>query len=51
MKNRIIGAGNVGENAAKLFAKAGSETAVANSRSPETQAFWGRKIIEIGIDN
>lgn len=36
MKIGIIGAGNIGGNAAKLFAKAGHEIAVANSRGPET---------------
>lgn len=36
MKIGIIGAGNIGGNAAKLFAKAGHEIAIANSRSPET---------------
>jgi predicted dinucleotide-binding enzyme len=32
----IIGAGNIGGNAAKLFAKAGHKVAIANSRGPET---------------
>lgn len=36
MKIGIIGAGNIGGNAAKLFAKAGHDIAIANSRSPET---------------
>lgn len=36
MKIGIIGAGNIGANAAKLFAGAGHEVAVANSRGPET---------------
>ena len=36
MKIGIIGAGNIGGNAAKLFAKAGHEIAIANSRGPET---------------
>lgn len=36
MKIGIIGAGNIGGNAAKLFAEAGHEIAIANSRSPET---------------
>lgn len=36
MKIGIIGAGNIGGNAAKLFAAAGHEIAIANSRSPET---------------
>lgn len=36
MKIGIIGAGNIGGNAAKLFAKAGHEIAIANSRGAET---------------
>lgn len=36
MKIGIIGAGNIGSNAAKLFVKAGHEVAIANSRGPET---------------
>lgn len=36
MKIGIIGAGNIGGNAAILFAKAGHEIAIANSRGPET---------------
>lgn len=36
MKIGIIGAGHIGGNAAKLFAEAGHEIAIANSRSPET---------------
>ncbi len=36
MKIGIIGAGNIGANAAKLFAEAGHEVAIANSRGPET---------------
>lgn len=36
MKIGIIGAGHIGSNAAKLFAKAGHEIAIANSRGPET---------------
>lgn len=36
MKIGIIGAGNIGGNAAKLFAEAGHEIAIANSRGPET---------------
>ncbi len=36
MKIGIIGAGNIGANAAKLFVKAGHEVAVANSRGAET---------------
>ena len=38
MKIGIIGAGNIGGNAAKLFAEAGHEIAIANSRAPETLA-------------
>ncbi len=36
MKIGIIGAGNIGGNAAKLFAKAEHDIAIANSRGPET---------------
>ena len=36
MKIGIIGAGHIGANAARLFAKAGHEIAIANSRGPET---------------
>lgn len=36
MKIGIIGAGNIGAAAAKLFADAGHEIAIANSRGPET---------------
>ncbi len=36
MKIGIIGAGNIGANAAKLFVQAGHEVALANSRGPET---------------
>ena len=36
MKIGIIGAGNIGANAARLFIKAGHEIAVANSRGAET---------------
>ncbi|MDQ6787751.1 MAG: NAD(P)-binding domain-containing protein [Acidobacteriota bacterium] len=36
MKIGIIGAGNIGANAAKLFAEAGHEVAIANSRGAET---------------
>ena len=36
MKIGIIGAGNIGANAAKLFVKAGHEIAIANSRGAET---------------
>ncbi|MEO8073857.1 MAG: NAD(P)-binding domain-containing protein [Acidobacteriota bacterium] len=45
MKIGIIGAGNIGGNAAKLFAKAGHEIAIANSREPETLADF---VAEIG---
>jgi predicted dinucleotide-binding enzyme len=36
MKIGIIGAGNIGANAARLFVKAGHEIAIANSRGAET---------------
>lgn len=36
MKIGIIGAGNIGKAAAKLFVRAGREVAVSNSRGPET---------------
>lgn len=36
MKIGIIGAGHIGGNAAKLFAEAGHEIAIANSRGAET---------------
>lgn len=36
MKIGIIGAGNIGTTAARLFAEAGHEVAVSNSRGPET---------------
>jgi 8-hydroxy-5-deazaflavin:NADPH oxidoreductase len=36
MRIGIIGAGHIGANAAKLFAEAGNEIAIANSRGPET---------------
>src|SRR3954470_16988849 len=36
MKIGIIGAGNIGANAAKLFVEAGHEIAIANSRGAET---------------
>ena len=38
MKIGIIGAGDIGSNAAKLFVEAGHEIAIANSRGPETLA-------------
>jgi len=36
MKIGIIGAGNIGSNAAKLFVNAGHEIIISNSRGPET---------------
>jgi predicted dinucleotide-binding enzyme len=36
MKIGIIGAGNIGSNAAKLFVNAGNEVIISNSRGPET---------------
>ena len=36
MKIGIIGAGNIGANAARLFAEAGHEVVISNSRGPET---------------
>jgi 8-hydroxy-5-deazaflavin:NADPH oxidoreductase len=36
MKIGIIGAGNIGATAAKLFARAGHEVVVSNSRGPDT---------------
>ena len=36
MKIGVIGAGNIGASAAKLFVKAGHEIAIANSRGAET---------------
>ncbi len=36
MKIGIVGAGNIGANAAKLFIEAGHEIAIANSRGAET---------------
>lgn len=38
MKIGTIGAGHIGGNSAKLFAEAGHEIAIANSRGPETLA-------------
>ena len=38
MKIGIVGAGYIGGTAAKLFARAGHEIAIANSRGPETLA-------------
>jgi len=36
MKIGIIGAGNIGSNAARLFVNAGHEVVISNSRGPET---------------
>ncbi len=36
MKLGIIGAGSIGATAARLFAQAGHEIALSNSRGPET---------------
>jgi predicted dinucleotide-binding enzyme len=36
MKIGVIGAGHIGANAARLFAEAGHEVMIANSRGPET---------------
>ncbi|HTK38570.1 MAG TPA: NAD(P)-binding domain-containing protein [Pyrinomonadaceae bacterium] len=36
MKIGIIGAGNIGSNAARLFVNAGNEVIISNSRGPET---------------
>lgn len=47
MKIGIIGAGNIGGNAAKLFAEAGHEIAIANSRGPETLTDL---VTEIGVN-
>jgi predicted dinucleotide-binding enzyme len=44
MKIGIIGAGNIGSTAAKLFAQAGHEVALSNSRGPETLADTVREI-------
>ena len=44
MKIGIIGAGNIGENAARLFVKAGHEVALANSRGAETLASLASEI-------
>ncbi len=41
----IIGSGNIGANAARLFAAAGHEVAISNSRGPET---LGGLVEEIG---
>ena len=34
----IVGAGNIGANAARLFADAGHEVEISNSRGPESLA-------------
>jgi predicted dinucleotide-binding enzyme len=34
----ILGAGNIGGNAARLFAKAGHDVRIANSRGPQSLA-------------
>ena len=36
MKIGIIGAGNIGANAARLFVQSGNKVAISNSRGPET---------------
>jgi 8-hydroxy-5-deazaflavin:NADPH oxidoreductase len=46
MKIGIIGAGHIGATAAKLFARAGHEVALSNSRGPETLADTIREIGE-----
>ncbi len=43
----IIGAGNIGANAARLFAEAGHEVAISNSRGPESLASL---VEEIGVN-
>lgn len=47
MKIGFIGAGHIGANAARLFAQAGHEIAISNSRGPET---LGDVVAEIGHD-
>lgn len=42
----VIGSGNIGATAAKLFASAGHEVVVSNSRGPET---LGSLVEEIGF--
>lgn len=44
MKIGIIGAGHIGATAAKLFAQAGHEVALSNSRGPETLVDTVREI-------
>ncbi len=48
MKIGIIGSGHIGGNAAKLFAKAGHQVAISNSRDPESLA---PLVAEIGDAN
>src|SRR5688572_30407020 len=38
MKIGIVGSGNIGGTAARLFAKAGHEVAISNTRGPESLA-------------
>lgn len=40
----IIGAGDIGANAARLFADAGHEGAISNSRGPESLASLVEKL-------
>ena len=47
MKIGIIGAGNIGSTAAKLFVDAGHTVAIANSRGPETLS---EKVAELGAN-
>ena len=44
MRIGVIGSGNIGANAARLFARAGHEVAVSNSRGPETLEELAREI-------
>ncbi len=50
MKIGIIGAGNIGANAGKLFVKAGHEIAIANSRGAETLAELAAEIGAQALD-
>jgi len=50
MKIGIIGAGNIGANAAKLFVKAGHEVAIANSRGAETLTDLAKEIGARALD-
>jgi predicted dinucleotide-binding enzyme len=45
MKIGIVGAGNIGANAARLFVRAGHEVALSNSRGPES---LGDLVAELG---